>query len=686
MNQKTTTTVSSTFRKMTTKAILSVLLFFIVYILLILSGIGITILAGYAGFFIIVAKPMFITIMIGAGLVCMGILVLIFLFKFIFVKHTIDRSHLVEITKEQEPKLFGFIEEIVSVVKTDFPKKVYLSSDVNASVFYDSNFWSMFFPIKKNLQIGIGLINSVSEIELKAILAHEFGHFSQRSMKVGSYVYNVNQIIHNMLYDNDSYNSIAQSWGSVNGYFSFFVSLAVKIVEGIQWVLRQVYQVVNLNYYGLSRQMEFHADAVAASVTGSEPLITSLLRLDLADHSFNKVLDYYGTKIPESIATKNVYEQQTLVMNFIAHKSKVQVQNDLPQLTPDFLNRYNKSKLQIENKWDTHPSTEDRISELRKLNSKELEENTRLATSLLSNKIDLQSKFTDKMFSAVSYPSDIVYHENEDFFNEFETEFLSNSFNDIFNSYYDNKNPIFNDSEVIKTDSYADKGLNELFSNAAVDLVYNSVSLENDLNVLRQIQNGDYKIKFFNYDGHKIFRKDCSELIERLEAELKQIKEEILKNDHDIYFYFLKLANNQNKREEYKKMYNDFFIMDKDFDVNFEYYVKMIDACEFMHHVNSFEIIERNMVLLKHEEDRFKAQIEKILSNKMYSAAITIEMREVFGKYLSEDWKYFSRNEYLNEVLEILNKSVTNYQFILSKTYFQTKKELLTYKIQLLNN
>jgi hypothetical protein len=36
---------------------------------------------------------------------------------------------------------------------------------------------------KKNLTIGIGLINSTSVGELKTILAHEFGHFSQRSMK-----------------------------------------------------------------------------------------------------------------------------------------------------------------------------------------------------------------------------------------------------------------------------------------------------------------------------------------------------------------------------------------------------------------------------------------------------------------------------------------------------------------------
>lgn len=682
MAQTNSAAVSATFRERTVKAILSVIFFFIVYLLLIISGIGLTVLAGYGGVMLIAAKPSFLTFMIGGGLLCMGILILIFLFKFIFVKNVVDRSHLVEITREEEPKLFDFIEEIVGAVKTDFPKKVYLSSDVNAAVFYDSNFWSMFLPIKKNLQIGVGLINSVSELELKAILAHEFGHFSQRSMKVGSYVYNVNRIIHNMLFDNDSYNSIAQSWGSVNGYFAFFAGLAVKIVQGIQWVLRQVYEVVNLSYYSLSRQMEFHADAVAANVTGSEPLITSLLRLDLASHSFNKVLDYYGDKIPKSISTKNIYEQQTLVMNFIAAKSKLQVQNDLPQLTTDFLNRYNKSKLVIENKWDTHPSIEDRISELKKLGIEKSIASDKLATCLLNNRVDLQNKFTDKLFLAVSYPDAVVYNKNEQFFEEFESEFLSGSFDEVYNNYYDNKNP---DCKTQELNSSAEKyELSDLFSNASIDLVYSSISLENDIQVLKQISNGSYKVKSFNYDGYKISSKNCDELIDKLTVDLKEIKEEILENDIRIYSLFLELANSQGKGGELKNKYDSFFDLDKNYDEKFEYYMKMLKVSDFMHHVATFDAIEKNMLLLKEEERQFKIQIEKMLESNVYREAITIEMRVSFNKYLSEEWVYFNGNQYLDEVLELLSKSMIDYQDVLSKTFFKTKKELLEYKAQLL--
>lgn len=142
----------------------------------------------------------------------------------------------------------------------------------------------------------MGLVNTVTESELKAILAHAFGHFSQKTMKLGSYVYNVNQVIFNLLYENESYEKIIQRWADVSGYFSVFVVLAVKISEGIKWVLRKLYAVVNKNYMGLSREMEFHADEIAASVTGFEHLKSSLLRMTLAEHSFNRVLTFMRAK------------------------------------------------------------------------------------------------------------------------------------------------------------------------------------------------------------------------------------------------------------------------------------------------------------------------------------------------------------------------------------------------------
>jgi hypothetical protein len=108
--------------------------------------------------------------------------------------------------------------------------------------FMISSFWEYVFCLfKKNLHIGLGLVNSITKDELRAIFGPtNLDIFSQRTMKVGSYVYNVNQIIYNMLYDNDSYQEGANEWASASGYFLYICNHCYeKSIRPIQWILKQ---------------------------------------------------------------------------------------------------------------------------------------------------------------------------------------------------------------------------------------------------------------------------------------------------------------------------------------------------------------------------------------------------------------------------------------------------------------
>jgi len=243
-----------------------------------------------------ILKPMIWTLLIGGGLIVSGLTILFFLVKFIFTSNKMDRSHLTEIKNIDHPKIFALIEEIVKEVDMSFPKKVYLSNDVNASVFYDSNFWSMFLPIKKNLNIGPGLMNAVTEQEFKAILAHEFGHFSQKSMKVGSYVYQVNQVIYNMLYKNDSFDNIIAKAASLHSIIAICIAGSIWIIKQIQFILQKLYNYININYMSLSREMEFHADEIAANVAGSKYLASALTRLDFSNHALDTSFSFYDQR------------------------------------------------------------------------------------------------------------------------------------------------------------------------------------------------------------------------------------------------------------------------------------------------------------------------------------------------------------------------------------------------------
>ncbi|MEY2869142.1 MAG: hypothetical protein RIR01_1622, partial [Bacteroidota bacterium] len=569
--------VSKNFRKRTIKAIASIVLFMIVYVILIAFAVGLTVLCALGGFFMIKNHPSFFTLMFGLGLASLGFYILAFLFKFLFKKHTIDLSHLVEIKEENEPKLFVFIREIVNEVDTNFPKKIYLSADVNASVFYDSNFWSLFFPVKKNLNIGLGLVNTITRQELKAILAHEFGHFSQKSMKVGSYVYYVNQIIFNMLYENDSFDKTIQKWGNSNNYFSIFLIISVKIIEAIQWILKKMYGLININYLALSREMEFHADEVAANVAGIHPLQESLLRMDLVDSAYNSVLSFYSDKISQNIKPKNVYNEQLFLLDFFAKDSQIEFKNGLPLVSELDANKFNKSKLNIENQWASHPSTQDRNAKLNKLNiHKETTEN-QMANTVFQDIEKIQEKITAKLFSSIENIETFGCLSLEDFKSEYQEQFEKNTFNSIYNGYYDNKNP--NYFEINTLDKNSDVSFfDALFSKEKIDMVYEFIALENDKMVIENIANKQISIKSFDYDGHKFKAKDALELLPKIEKEINNLRNKITENDISIFLFFNNLAKKDYRDGSLILKYKAFFNYDSEYEKRAAYYNDLINA------------------------------------------------------------------------------------------------------------
>lgn len=115
---------------------LSIFLFVVVYILLICFAVAFIVLAAVAGTYLIMYKPTIITYALGLGMIIIGVCILIFLISFLFKREKFDRAHLIEITKDEQPALFEMISEISTSVVTRFPLKVYISPDVNASVFF----------------------------------------------------------------------------------------------------------------------------------------------------------------------------------------------------------------------------------------------------------------------------------------------------------------------------------------------------------------------------------------------------------------------------------------------------------------------------------------------------------------------------------------------------------------------
>lgn len=675
--------VSPSFKKQTTKAIIAIITFVLFYIILLCAAFAFTGACIAGGIAMIVAKPMFLTLALGIGLAGLGVMISIFLIKFIFSTHKTDLSNFIEIKRNQEPKLFAFLDEIVAITDTKFPKKVYISSEVNASVFYDSGFWSMFLPVKKNLHIGLGLVNSITHDELKAILSHEFGHFSQKSMKVGSYVYQVNQVIYNLLFDNDSFSKLIISWANVSGYFSIFVSIGIKIIQGIQWLLGKMYAFVNKNYLALSREMEFHADEVAANVTGFLPLKTSLLRLDLANQSFTRVLGYYDTKVEEALTSENLFKEHTFVMQFLAKKQNLTIDNNLPQVSEKDSTNFSNSKIVIKNQWASHPELEERIAALEKLQIIKSEINSSPANAIFVNIENWQEQVTHKIFKAVSYAKEETKNSLTNFETDFSATYEIESFDPIFNQYYDNHSPVTFITEPVSESS---KDLASLFSDEKENWTKEALVLQNDLQILEAITNGAIDCNTFDYEGIKYTKKQVSTVKNTHQNYIETIKNQLKKNDQDIFDAFYDIAKDKHKEVTFVAVCQDFLKFDSKFDANLELCTKIYTFLQFTGETSTFEVIKHKFEAFKNIEESFQKELLAIATIMLEKEELNKDKFDTVETYTSQSPIYFSNERYDEFNLQRLYQMLALFQQLNQRNYFLTKKNWIQFQADLWKN
>lgn len=551
---------SPAFKKEVSGVMGSIVLFFVVYLVLFILSIALAIACLYGGFAIIRNIGSVFGIIAGVCVMGLGVMVFVFLIKFLFAVSRYDRSGIIEITEEEQPQLFAFIRQLTIDTQTPFPKKIYLSADVNASVFYDSGFWSMFLPVKKNLQIGLGLVNTLNISEFKAVMAHEFGHFSQRSMKLGSFVYNVNKIIHNMLYENTSYAGFLRSWASIGDIFAIFANVTAKIAQGIQGILRQMYGVVNKSYMRLSREMEFHADAVAASVSGSQSLVTALRRLELASSGYSIALQKCDDLYRQKKISNNIYRNQSSVLLQLAGEFKLPIQHGLPVVSDEFLRNNNLARVNFKDQWASHPTTEDREKNLNDL-AVPAETVHESAWVLFANKEQLQELLTQKIYEQVEKGKDIITINDKDFEEKLYHDVSRFSLPELYNGYYDGRQVAIIDVEKIGLEENA-PGPAELFGPDNVALPKKINALANDIEVVKAIGDKRIQTKTFDFDGVKYKRTDAERVIAQLEAEQKNALAQLELADRqamDFFYHLVLKQSGATKADEWKARYAEYF-------------------------------------------------------------------------------------------------------------------------------
>ena len=252
-----------------------------------------------------------------------GPILIFFMLKPLFARPARSRPPR-ELTAEQEPLLFAFIERLCQAVGAPLPKKIVANCEVNASASFRKGFLSIFLSQDLVLTIGLPLVAGLNLRQFSGVLAHEFGHFTQGAgLRLTYVIRTINHWFVRVVYERDAWDERLENWAKNSdsriGIFLQFVRLLVWLTRRVLWLLMLAGQAVS-GY--LLRQMEYHADRHEARFGGSHTFAQTARRLPVLSiasrNAYSDLQDFYrdgrlGDNLPKLImANVGQFSQEVL--------------------------------------------------------------------------------------------------------------------------------------------------------------------------------------------------------------------------------------------------------------------------------------------------------------------------------------------------------------------------------------
>ena len=295
------------------------------------------------------------------GMFCAGLLFL-YLFKGLFKRQGGQRDGLVEITGQDQPDVFAFVRQLCVETGAPLPERIFVSHEVNACVFYPSSLLSLIIPGQKNLLIGLGLVQTLDLTELKAVLAHELGHFSQSSMRLGNYVYVANKVLADIVYGRDFFDHFLSDMKTWDPRVAIFANVFLGLLGYVRLLFEMIFKGLNLLNLSLSRQMEFNADRFAVKVAGSDAVGQVLERCNYADEAWAQLEAELWAAGDHRLYSKDIFAHFEGAARELGRRRKDPNWGIRPSTKGPgaFIFSAGKDHAAIPEMWSTHPANDER--------------------------------------------------------------------------------------------------------------------------------------------------------------------------------------------------------------------------------------------------------------------------------------------------------------------------------------
>jgi heat shock protein HtpX len=244
------------------------------------------------------------------------------------------------------PGLFEDLAITSRMTEQRMPEEVFLVPEVNAWVAERGGFLG--FGSRRVMGLGLPLLQALTVSEMRAVLAHEFGHYYAGDTRLGPWIYRTRATIGRTLQGLEHHSGLLQK------PFRWYGMMFLRATHAV------------------SRAQEFAADALAARVAGAAALQSGLRHIHAAAQAFGP---YWQTEV---VPVLEAGFRPPLAEGFLRFTARPAIASTLASSVEDALREASTDP------YDTHPPLAERIAAVEGIGAGSAQADSRPAIELLS--------------------------------------------------------------------------------------------------------------------------------------------------------------------------------------------------------------------------------------------------------------------------------------------------------------
>ena len=261
------------------------------------------------------------------------------------------------------------------------------------------------------------MMNFFNLSEFKAVLAHELGHFAQKSFFI-SYSVAARRIIASLFVGNDGIDRFLNKYRRYDHIGGYICQALYRVVWAIKHCLLITFRMITALDFKMAYEQEYICDLFGVKVAGSNAAVHALKRTYFADECLNQALHDLEVAADHRLYTSDIYFHQTAAAALLKKRAKDPRYGDPPKLKTPMDGKkvqvFDPDKDSEVPPGDCHPSKYDREENCKKdFISCPIDE--RSPWELFEDAEDLRERFSYKFYRIVhKVPKDVELKKPEE--------------------------------------------------------------------------------------------------------------------------------------------------------------------------------------------------------------------------------------------------------------------------------